>query len=133
MGEIINSVGCKPAVAEPRLDKDNLFQHDLDGEKCGVASECGLRPYVEFHKKDFELIRTYLKANAEKDKETESRIKSLKELYRKRGDFLKIDCYYSGDAIIVFECPTNTKIISKNKKHIEVICASLGKVGQYYV
>jgi hypothetical protein len=74
-----------------------------------------------------ERLRDDLAALPNPDDETLARVKSLKKLYHRSGDFDRKDCYYSSDAILVLEAPTDSNILTSNKRHIEPIATSLGK------
>jgi hypothetical protein len=129
--KVINPTGCIPEIPDPKLDENNLFTHDLP-RTCGMPTACGIRVYTERHQADFVKVRAMLLLISDPDIETQNRIRSLKELYRKRGPFHKTECYRSGDALIAHECPSTARVVSKNSKHIEPICQTLNKGGIFY-
>ena len=92
-----------------------------------------MKLYAATHRRNLEAVRAHLQTISAPDSETLARIKGLRELYRNpRDNFKKGDCYRSGDALITHESPATFEIVTKNRKHIEPVCAVLGRTGIYY-
>lgn len=125
-----NNVGCRTSIPPPVINKDTrLYEQELRQKLCGKASACGLRQYMWKNKEDFVQLREKLREIPNKDSETEKRIRSLKELYRKdKGDFQRDHCWRCGDALIVHEVDPRVPIVTTNLKHIAPIAANLNKI-----
>lgn len=133
MNKIINDVGCKNTIEAPYRKENELYDQNLYTDVCGVNRSCGLKRYIATHCKDFVKMKDYLEKIRNPDTETTNRVRSLRNLYRKpKHDFEKKDCYYSGDAIITHETPAASTLLSKNKKHIQPLCAVLDKKAEFY-
>lgn len=117
-----NQVRCRNPIEKPYLKDDNLYYQNLYKEKCGLASECGLRKYLGLHKPEFEKLILSLEATQGNDNETKNRIKALRKLLKGSKNFERDCCYQAGDAIISHEAPSASTVLTKNIKHIAPIC-----------
>jgi hypothetical protein len=128
---VINSVKCRDDLQDPFIDKDGLYEQHLKKNLCGLNTNCGLKPYYDRYRKDFERLREGLDPNA--DQETAARRRALRELYRHpKLNFDAANCYRCGDATIAHEAPPESTILTKNGKHFVPIGKIFGKKIQPY-
>jgi hypothetical protein len=129
IGVVINSVGCREDVPSPSRNPNGYYVQQLPTNECGNADACGLAVYLSSSRQDFVTITKGLKKIQKPDGETKRRIDALERLIARRdiADFVGKDCWSCGDAIICHESPPSAVVVSKNRKHFEPLCASIGR------
>lgn len=127
---LTNSIGCRADLHSPFVrSHDRHLDQELPTDECGVAGACGLDAYLATHAPSLSALQQGLQQLSERDRETDRRIESLRQLLSKAPSehFKGTDCYRCGDAFICHEAPTTAIIVSKNQKHFEPVCKLLGK------
>jgi len=129
----VNRVGCREGFEDPTVNLDGLFVQELALELCGIHSKCGLKAYAVAHRADLERLRQKLKRIPDPDEETNKRIRSLRDLYGLPiKNFPAGVCYSCGDAVIAHECPSDSTILTNNRKHFDPISSVFGKAVEYF-
>jgi len=109
---------------------DNTFDN-CDKHKPGI---CAVQEFLREALEELVLIRDRLKADQKADPETLRRLKAIKDFVRWQGrrEVHRTECWHIGDAIIVLEAPDDSSIINNNSKHMDPICAAIGKTSVGY-
>jgi hypothetical protein len=104
---------------------DNTFEN-CDKYKPGI---CVVQKLLKGAMEELELIRDRLKADPKADQETLRRLRAIKDFVRWKGrrEVRRSDCWHFGDAIIALEAPHGSSIVNNNRKHMDPICAAIGK------
>ena len=109
---------------------DNTFEN-CDGHKPGI---CVVQEFLKGAFKDLRLITYRLMADPAPDMETQRRLKAIRDFVKRKGrrEVRRTDCWHMGDAIIVLEAPNGSSIVNNNRKHMDPICAAVGKASVGY-
>lgn len=133
---IVNNIGCRNDIPSPEVQAaTGLLHQSLPVDECGVPNRCGVLSYFEKHHVSLNMVASGLNAlpKDKLDAETLRRIAGLKRLLAARSgdEFEGHCCHHCGDALICHEAPARTAVVSKNRKHFEVLCALTGKRGLF--
>jgi hypothetical protein len=135
--EITNPMRCFIDISPPKIKEGNLL--DNFPSKCnGGKVECGIREFFKDNEDDFKkiLARLDMIPIGERDTETLKRIGALKNIIRLLPYNRKFSnkepnyrlCWNCGDAIIAVSSPSDSIILTSNRKHYEPICESINRI-----
>jgi hypothetical protein len=127
----INRIGCREDLPPPAARGDHLIDQALPDDECGQPDTCGVQAFIETRKSQVAAIVTGLETLPEsrKDAETEARIDGLRHLLSSPtgASFDGKKCHRCGDALICLEAPEDFVIVTKNRKHFELLVRIVGK------
>ncbi|MBF0590491.1 MAG: hypothetical protein HQL02_00240 [Nitrospirae bacterium] len=128
-----NPMQCFKDLSAPVLE-DEMFIKKL--KNCNESRDkCNIAQYIRDNKDDFEKILNKLEGLEEKDSETKRRISSLRKILKmikNNEPFSNHDqnqdlCWDCGDAIHAVISPDDSTLLTRNVRHLEPICESIGK------
>lgn len=138
---LTNPMGCKDQLPAPIFRSvpgdDRLREHvshDLPTAQCGQVNNCSLVHALQSASQSFQQLVNTLQQVEKPDAETLRRVQALQRLlvHPLNTPFQGRDCHSAGDAIIAHECSAQHTIVSKNERHFEPLCASMGKALHSY-
>ncbi|MCI4627103.1 MAG: hypothetical protein L3V56_14240 [Candidatus Magnetoovum sp. WYHC-5] len=137
--EILNPMECVE-INKPSL-KNGLFKKRTIGCK-KAENKCNIRDFFEHNKDYFDVISAKLvcPSSSAIDKETEKRIRALKEILQEILPYNKPFnnheahklCLSCSDAIHCVVAPQQASVISKNARHFQPICEAINKKFETY-
>jgi predicted nucleic acid-binding protein len=131
----LDPMSCFVDIQPVKMDGELLDNQPRTCDKSGV--ECRIKNFSISEQGPFEAILAELQRLGQNaDSETKKRVKSLRKILRMLPAATRkfsnhrqnqAECWNCGDAILAVTAPAGAKILHRNPRHFDPICAALKK------